>query len=73
MFIFLPAEAFYRLDPQAKYPPNNLANSYFKLNQVNKACEYWRKALDLGYVYKPEWKQEFGIHDPVELVKKWCK
>ncbi len=61
-----------RLDPKYEYPYNNLANSYFANGHKDKACEYWNKAISIGYVYKPEWREEYDIEDPHDLVKKYC-
>lgn len=54
------------------YALNNIANCYFSLGNTAEACRYWKKALEMGYKYKPEWKKEFRIDDPAELVKKYC-
>lgn len=62
-----------RLGTSLAFPYNNLANCYMKQNRKREACEYWQKALDNGYKYQPEWKTEFGIDNPVELIKKNCR
>lgn len=61
-----------RMNPGNSYTNNNLANCHFALGQKDKACEYWNKALEMGYRYDPAWKKQFGIDDPEELVKKHC-
>lgn len=61
-----------RIKPDYLYPYNNLANCYFKMNRKEEACKYWKIALEKGYKYQPEWKKEYGIDDPVELVKQHC-
>jgi len=50
-----------------------MANCYFELEQFDKACLFWKKALDNGYNYKPEWKEIYGISDPIELIKDNCE
>jgi pentatricopeptide repeat protein len=52
---------------------NNMANTYFALGQKEKACTYWNEAIERGYQYRPEWKEEFSIDDPAELIKLHCK
>ncbi|MCU0441455.1 MAG: tetratricopeptide repeat protein [Bacteroidia bacterium] len=56
-----------------KYSYNNIANSYFGLGNINRACEYWRLALNKGYQYKSEWKELYNIDDPKLLIEKYCK
>jgi tetratricopeptide (TPR) repeat protein len=56
-----------------KYSLNNIANSYFALGNTKEACDFWNKAIQMGYKYRPEWKKEYNIDDPVELIKKYCK
>lgn len=52
---------------------NNLANTFLKLNEPHQACKYWHLAIDNGYVYDPIWKAEYGIDNPIELIKTNCK
>mgnify|MGYP003576082886 CR=1 FL=1 len=56
-----------------RYSYNNMANSYFGLGNIDKACEYWKTAVQKGYQYKKEWKEIYNIDDPKELIKKFCK
>lgn len=56
-----------------KYSYNNIANSYFGLGNIEKACEYWKIAIQKGYLYKVEWKKMYNIDDPKDLIKKHCK
>jgi tetratricopeptide (TPR) repeat protein len=58
--------------PSYIYIYNNKANCYFKLNQLDDACFNWRKAIDMGYKYRPEWKALYKIDDPVEMIAKNC-
>lgn len=55
-----------------KYTYNNLAKCYYKVGEITNACTYWQKALTEGYVYRNEWREQYGIEDPVELLKKHC-
>jgi tetratricopeptide (TPR) repeat protein len=55
-----------------KYSYNNIANSYFGLNNITKACEFWNIAIKKGYKYRKEWKEIYQIEDPNELIKKYC-
>jgi len=55
-----------------KYSYNNIANSYFGLGNVEKACEYWNIAIQKGYKYQKKWKEIYNIDDPNELIKKYC-
>lgn len=55
-----------------KYSYNNIANAYFKLNNIEKACEYWNIAIQKGYIYQAKWKEIYNIDDPNELIKKYC-
>ncbi|MCH2194801.1 tetratricopeptide repeat protein [Kordia sp.] len=54
------------------YAYNNMANSYFGHGKLDHACFYWNEAIDNGYVYKSEWKEEYNIEDPVKLILKHC-
>lgn len=55
-----------------KYSYNNIANSYFHLDNKIKACEFWNIAIQKGYKYQKEWKEIYNIDDPNELIKKHC-
>ena len=61
------------MKPDFTYTYNNCANAMFAIDDKAGACEWWQKALDKGYVYRPEWKEQYDIDDPVELIKKHCK
>lgn len=63
----------YRSYSTDKYAYNNMANCYYALGKLSEACKYWQTALDLGYSYKPGWKEEYGIDDPADLIKQHCK
>lgn len=52
------------LDVNYSFSYNNRANVKFKLKDFEGACRDWHKALEKGYVYKPEWKEEYGIENP---------
>ena len=54
------------------YSYNNRANVKFKLGDVEGACRDWNKALEKGYVYNPDWKEEYGIENPKDLIEKHC-
>lgn len=66
-------ESFNQKYDTDKYSLNNMANCWFALGNQEEACTCWKKAIESGYVYKPEWKQQYGIDDPKELVRKYCK
>jgi tetratricopeptide (TPR) repeat protein len=55
-----------------KYAYNNIANSYYAMSDTENACIYWNKAIEVGYKYQIEWKEEYDIDDPVELIKEHC-
>jgi len=55
-----------------KYAYNNIANSYFAMDNRAEACIYWNKAVKSGYKYQSKWKEEYNIDNPVELIKKYC-
>jgi len=52
---------------------NNMGNCYFALSQNNKACEWWKKAIENGYRYEPQWKEIYKIDDPNVLLLKHCR
>lgn len=56
-----------------EYAYNNMANAYFALGNKSKACEFWYLALQKGYKYQNEWKEQYNIDDPNELIKSNCK
>ncbi|WP_420572868.1 tetratricopeptide repeat protein [Kordia sp.] len=55
-----------------QYAYNNMANAYFGLKDIQNACLYWNKAIESGYTYQPEWKEEYNIEDPLKLIEKHC-
>lgn len=55
------------------YSLNNIANSYMSLGNIEKACEYWKLAIEKGYVYNTTWKSIYNIEDPILLIKKYCR
>lgn len=62
----------YKDDDIDTYAYNNIANAYFALKDTSNACIYWQKAIDNDYKYQREWKEQYGIDDPVELIKQHC-
>jgi tetratricopeptide (TPR) repeat protein len=54
------------------YAYNNMANCYAELGQHTQSCFFWKKALEIGYKYNPEWQRTFGIEDPNKLIEKFC-
>lgn len=56
-----------------EYVWNNMGNSYFAMGNKEKACECWKKAVDIGYIYLPEWKEQYLIDSPHDLLKWHCQ
>lgn len=55
-----------------RYSYNNIGNCHQALGNITEACKYWHAAIDNGYQYIPEWKAEFKIDNPVDLINKYC-
>lgn len=51
---------------------NNIANCYYHKGEMRKACTYWKAAIKKGYKFQPQWKDQFGIDNPIDLLKKHC-
>jgi tetratricopeptide (TPR) repeat protein len=56
-----------------RYSFNNMANCYYGLGDIENACENWKAAIASGYVYEAKWKKEYGIDDPLELIRLHCE
>lgn len=54
------------------YIKNNLANAYFAIGEVEKACINWKAAIESGYVFEERWRKEFNIEDPLVLIARNC-
>ena len=61
------------IDPNYLYSINGKANTYFKMGRIDLACQNWKKAVDLGYIFKKEWTDQYDIEDPKILISKHCK
>jgi len=61
-----------KINPKHDYAMNNLANTLLAIGRKTEACSWWQAALDHGYVYDPNWKIQFHIDDPKDLIKKHC-
>jgi len=55
-----------------KFALNNMANCYYELGDTEKACYYWNKAIEAGYIYNPDWKRVFKVEDPNKLLEIHC-
>lgn len=61
------------IDPNYLYSINGKANTYFKMGDLDLACQNWKKSIDLGYIFKEEWADQYDIEDPKILISKHCK
>jgi tetratricopeptide (TPR) repeat protein len=52
---------------------SNRGNIFLKLNRITDACSNWKRAIELGYIYNPQWKTTYDIDNPVDLIKIYCK
>lgn len=57
---------------ESDYLYNNLANTYYELNNRTKACNCWNKAIELDYTWRDYYKTKFGLEKPWELYQKYC-
>lgn len=60
------------IEPSKIFTLNGKANTYLKMGDKENACKYWKLAIDNGYVFKEEWREPWGIEDPIILLKKHC-
>ncbi|RNC92758.1 MAG: tetratricopeptide repeat protein [Allomuricauda sp.] len=61
-----------QIEPKKVFSLNGKANTFQKLQQIDSACIYWKKAIDNGYVFKEEWREIWNIEDPKLLLSKYC-
>lgn len=60
-------------NPKYLYSINGKANTLFKQgNDRITACELWQEALNLGYKFQEEWREQYDIENPEILIKKFC-
>lgn len=62
-----------KINPNYLFSINGKANSYFKMHNLNSACQNWKKVINLGYVFREEWRDQYDIEDPKILISKFCK
>jgi tetratricopeptide (TPR) repeat protein len=61
-----------KIDPNKQFSLNGKANTYQRMGKIDSSCVYWRKTLENGYRFNPEWKEIWDIEDPVLLISKFC-
>ncbi len=60
-------------DPKKSFSLNGKANTYLRMRKIDSSCVYWKKTLDSGYKFNPEWKEIWDIEDPALLISRFCE